>query len=101
MAREYLIALRKQRCETQQAVAKSIGVTRQNYSQIENGIRQQRMDIVTAKHLADHFSVDVSFIVSEETKSAFSQDSDTMNDGSSQDVVSGENPPLKMAEQMT
>lgn len=55
--REYLAELRNQRKESQQDVANAIGVSRQYYAMIEDGIRQKRMDIMIATSLAEHFCI--------------------------------------------
>ena len=66
MDRQYLVELRTQRNETQQDVASSIGITRQYYSLIEGGNRQQNMDIMLVSLLANHFSVPVADLIKKE-----------------------------------
>ena len=51
--REYLIEARKKKGLTQQNVADAVGVSRQYYNMIENGERQQQMDITLATKLAE------------------------------------------------
>lgn len=67
MAREYLINWRKQRNESQQDVAESVGVSRQYYAMIEDGSRQRKMDVTLVTALAKHFGVPASDIVELET----------------------------------
>lgn len=62
MERTYLIRIRKQRGETQQAAADALGITRQYYALIEDGARQKRMDIVFAEKLSKHFGVPLNDI---------------------------------------
>lgn len=62
MERTYLIKIRKQRGETQQAVADALGITRQYYALIEDGTRQKRMDIMFAERLSKHFGVPLNDI---------------------------------------
>ena len=66
MSRQYLINWRTQRNESQQFVADSIGISRQYYSLIEDGSRQQRMDIALASKIAEHFGVETEAVVREE-----------------------------------
>lgn len=66
--REYLIEMRKKRKESQQNVADALGITRQYYQQIEQGMRQQRMDIILVSKLADHFGITMNEIVRQEEK---------------------------------
>lgn len=61
--RDYLINLREQRNETQQDVAGALGISRQYYAMIENGIRQKRMDITLITALANHFKISPAEIV--------------------------------------
>lgn len=67
MARDYLIMWRKQRNESQQDVAESVGVSRQYYAMIEDGSRQKKMDVTLLTALARHFGVPASEIVEKET----------------------------------
>lgn len=66
--REYLIEMRKKRGEPQQNVADALGISRQYYQQIEQGMRQQRMDIILVSKLADHFGITMNEIVRQEEK---------------------------------
>lgn len=66
--REYLIEMRKKRGESQQNVADALGISRQYYQQIEQGMRQQRMDIILVSKLADHFGITMNEIVRQEEK---------------------------------
>lgn len=70
MPRQYLVDLRTKANESQQDVAKAIGISRQYYGFIESGERQKRMDITLATRLARHFSVDISLIASHEDQIA-------------------------------
>lgn len=71
--RKYLITLREKRCETQQNVADSLGISRQYYNMIENGERQKRMDMMLISGLANHFNMKVSTIANYEKKYMQSQ----------------------------
>lgn len=64
MQRDYLIGLRQQRNESQQDVAKAIGITRQYYNLIENGTRQKKMDVMLITSIANHFGIPVAEVVS-------------------------------------
>ena len=66
MDRQYLVELRTQRNETQHDVALNIGITRQYYSLIEGGNRQQNMDIMLVSLLANHFNVPVADLIKKE-----------------------------------
>ena len=66
--RAYLIEMRKKRKESQQNVADALGITRQYYQLIEQGMRQKRMDILLASKLADHFGVTIHEIVQQEER---------------------------------
>lgn len=68
--RGYLKILRGECKKTQQNVADNIGVSRQYYNLIENGNRQQRMDIQLAGKLAHALGVSVDYIVSQEARTA-------------------------------
>ena len=70
MAREYLISWRRQRNESQQDVADSVGVSRQYYAMIEDGSRQKKMDVTLLTALARHFDVSAAEIVEMETGGA-------------------------------
>lgn len=75
--REYLVDYRKKRKETQQSVAKALGVSRQYYNMIETGERQRRMDMLLITGLANHFGVKVSTIVNHEQRYLRSQENNT------------------------
>lgn len=66
--REYLVRLRKERNETQQNVADSVGLSRQYYAMIEAGNRQKKMDISLASSLATHFGITLAEMISLEEK---------------------------------
>lgn len=61
--REYLKEMRKGKGLTQKEVASSLGITQQNYCQIESGQRQKKMDIDTAYKIAENFGVSVDKIM--------------------------------------
>lgn len=63
MKREYLAVLREKRNESQQSVANALGMSRQYYSMIENGDRQQNMDMSILDKLSSHFEVPISRMV--------------------------------------
>ena len=65
--REYLIEARKKKGLTQQNVADAVGVSRQYYNMIENGERQQQMDITLATKLAEALEMELIDIVQAET----------------------------------
>ncbi len=65
--REYLVALREQRNESQQDVADALNISRQYYAMIENSERQRRMDISLASAIATHFKIPVAQIINEES----------------------------------
>lgn len=58
MTRAYLVELRQQKNASQQEVADAIGISRQYYSFIEAGTRQQKMDITLIVRLARFFGVE-------------------------------------------
>lgn len=64
--RNYLVDLRTKKNESQQDVAKALGISRQYYAMIENGARQKRMDITLITALANHFQISASVIVAYE-----------------------------------
>jgi len=66
--RNYLKKLRLTFKLTQEQVAEKLLCTRQYYNLIENGYRQNNMDVNTAMKLADIFKVPITFILEEEQK---------------------------------
>lgn len=66
--RDYLKKLRENKSYSQQNVADVIGTTRQYYNMIENGERQQKMDLPLMQKLSAVFDVPLNYIVDEETK---------------------------------
>lgn len=66
LMRKYLVDLRTEKNESQQDVAKALGISRQYYAMIENGARQKRMDITLITALANHFQIPASVIVAYE-----------------------------------
>lgn len=55
--REYLIELRNKLNLSQQDVADYVGISRQYYNAIENGIRQKKMDITLITKFSKLFKV--------------------------------------------
>ena len=72
MARTYLVDLRRQRNESQQDVADSLGISRQYYSMIEDGSRQRDMDTTLICGLAKHFGMSPEQIFKLETDASVS-----------------------------
>lgn len=72
--RGYLKALRDERGMSQQDIANKVNITRQYYSLIEGGERQQRMDVTLATKLADAFNISPQRIYDEEAKAAYQQE---------------------------
>ena len=66
--RGYLIQYRKDKNMTQQNVIEKMNVSQVYYSLIESGQRQSDMDLSIMQKLAKAFDVDISAIVSAETK---------------------------------
>lgn len=66
--RSYLKILREERGLSQQNVADAIGISQQYYNMIENGERQQKMDVPLLKKLALVFKVSVEYILEQEDK---------------------------------
>lgn len=64
--REWLIALRGS--ESQDDVAKKLGITQQYYSYIENGERQKKMDIQICEKIAQVFGISVAEIIAYEAQ---------------------------------
>lgn len=64
--REYLKAMRSERGLTLQNIADKLGITKQYYQLIENGERQQNMDITLACKIADAMGVSLTDIVENE-----------------------------------
>lgn len=68
--RQYLKDLREKKNLSQQEVANLLKITRQYYTQIENGERQKKMDIDIIQKLAAVFGVSVDYIIEQETKAS-------------------------------
>ncbi|WP_258107026.1 helix-turn-helix transcriptional regulator [Christensenella minuta] len=66
--REYLRNLRESNELTQQQAAEKTGMSRSNYTNVENGARQTDMGFSVMKKLAQAFSVPIEKIVQEEEK---------------------------------
>ncbi len=66
--RKYLKKLRIDAKLSQLEVARKLDISESYYSLIENGQRQQKMDIAIVQRLADAFDVPVTYIVENETK---------------------------------
>lgn len=66
--REYLVKLRKQYDLSQQDVADYVGISRQYYNAIENGVRQKKMDITLITKFADLFKTSLQRICDAESE---------------------------------
>ena len=66
--REYLKKLREEKGMTQQKVAESIGFSQHYYSLIENGERQQKMDVQILNKLAIVFDTSIIKLLELELK---------------------------------
>ena len=60
--REYLIEMRNKLNLSQQDVADYVGISRQYYNAIENGIRQKKMDITLITKFSKLFKVTLQMI---------------------------------------
>lgn len=67
-AREYLRKLRTSKHVTQKELADALGMSQNNYSQIECGIKQKNIELRLLIKLADFFNVDLHELISEEVK---------------------------------
>lgn len=65
--REYLVELRKKHGLSQQSVANYVGISRQYYNAIENGIRQKKMDITLITKFAELFETSLQKICDTES----------------------------------
>lgn len=68
--RQYLKELREEKGMCQQDVADSIGISRQYYSQIEDGQRQKKMEITLASALANALDTTLENIICNEQRIA-------------------------------
>lgn len=66
--REYLVKLRKQYDLSQQDVADYVGISRQYYNAIENGVRQKKMDVTLVSKFADLFKTSLQRICDAESE---------------------------------
>lgn len=66
--REYLVKLRKQYDLSQQDVADYVGISRQYYNAIENGVRQKKMDVTLITKFADLFKTSLQKICDAESE---------------------------------
>lgn len=64
--REYLKDLRRKKGKSQKEMAKEIGMCQSYYSAIENGLRQNSMNISVMIKLAEVFGVSLEYIVEQE-----------------------------------
>lgn len=64
--REYLVKRRKALNLSQQDVANAIGISRQYYNAIENGIRQKRMDITLVVKIATTLNMTPESVINAE-----------------------------------
>ena len=65
--REWLKALRQERGLTCKQVATRMGISEVYYFLIETGERQRKMDIRTAKKLAEALEIPMAYIIEKET----------------------------------
>lgn len=65
--RQYLVKLREENNLTQQNVADEIGISRQYYAMVENGERQNKMDITLVTKLASVFHIALTDFIAAET----------------------------------
>ena len=65
--RQWLKDARTKQRLTMKQVADALGISESYYCYIENGERQHKMDIVTAKHLANVLGMELADIIAEET----------------------------------
>lgn len=61
--REYLKILRLSNGRSQQDVANALGMTRQNYSLIERGERQQDINLTLLEKLSKYFCVSIKELI--------------------------------------
>lgn len=66
--REYLKNLRLEREEKQQTTAKALNISQNYYSQIENGIKQKKIDLELLIKISDHFGIPLQEIVAHEVE---------------------------------
>ena len=66
--REYLRNLRKDSGLTQADVAKRLGMGKTNYNMIENGERQEDLNLSLVISLSEIFNISVEKIIEEEEK---------------------------------
>lgn len=64
--RDYLKQIRIQKSMNQQDVANRLGIRRQYYNLIENGVRQKNMSLSTLEKLAQVFQVPVTDLIEAE-----------------------------------
>lgn len=66
--RNYLKAARESKGYTQQQVAESIGISQNYYCDIENGVRQKKMQAVVLYKLSGLLGIPIDVMFSEEKK---------------------------------
>lgn len=64
--REYLKNMRVKKKATQEDVAFALNMSQNNYSQIENGIKQKDMNLSLLIKLSDYFEVDLDYLIEQE-----------------------------------
>lgn len=72
--RQWLKNLREQKKLRQEDVAKILNVSRQHYNHIENGKRQEDMNLSTAAKISDFFDIPLSKIRCFEEESTAGKD---------------------------
>lgn len=60
--RKWLVDLRTKKGESQSDAARGMGITRQNYYQIERGERQKVMDMDVMLRISTHFGISLDQI---------------------------------------
>lgn len=66
--REWLQTARREKGMTKRQVANAIGITESYYGFIEKGVRQKKMDITLVAKIADVLGLNVTDIISFESK---------------------------------
>jgi len=64
--REYLKNMRVKKKATQEDVAFALNMSQNNYSQIENGIKQKDMNLSLLIKLSNYFEVDLDYLIEQE-----------------------------------
>ena len=80
-----LKALRKNRNETQEEMARRLGITRGAYANIENGRREP--DHAALITLAEHFGVTIDYLLDHETKPSPAPEDVGARDAVEQEII--------------